>query len=209
MYQGHPVSKNMMEDEDVRLTCDVYGFPRPIVTWKVAALLPAAAQMEQGAKGRVDVEVEGKDVSSLNGTEPVGRFFLHPYKGIPGAELLVKRLQFEDRAQYTCCASNKHNLPTQPSCEFIMVRVKGPLLPRPLPSAPVVKGRWWCRQAGGPVALPGHRGRGHHPRRRHLLLREAPGRQGGRRGRGRCRAVSHAHFRPFVANRVPDDLYKG
>jgi len=90
-------SKNLVQGDNLVLDCNAQGFPEPSVYW---------------LKG--DVPVNSLDDSRIS---------FEPHNGIDNATLLIKNLNFEDRAEYMCVATNdlgSHN-------NTILVRVKDKL----------------------------------------------------------------------------------
>uniref|UniRef100_A0A023FVX7 Putative secreted protein n=1 Tax=Amblyomma parvum TaxID=251391 RepID=A0A023FVX7_AMBPA len=90
------ISKNQVEGDPLTLSCKASGVPTPTVTWF-------------------------KDDEPLNTTDP--RITLEPIKNVTDAKLVIQNLNFDDRAQYTCVASNGISNETM----TVLVRVKDKL----------------------------------------------------------------------------------
>ncbi|XP_076331499.1 neuroplastin-like [Tachypleus tridentatus] len=90
-------SLNLLQGDRLVLPCNVKGIPAPTVTWL-------------------------KDGNSLNTPDTRIKFEAND-KGIPNAKLIIEQLDYEDRAHYTCEASNGVNNVTA----TILVRVKDKL----------------------------------------------------------------------------------
>ncbi|XP_061173498.1 hemicentin-1-like [Saccostrea echinata] len=90
-----PKSVNLIQDEDLELTCPVSGYPYPDVTW----------------------QIDGMNISPDNrrtvSTDPTRKY--------QNAVLKVFKVQFEDRGKYTCTGSSDLNTVTS---SLITVRVK-------------------------------------------------------------------------------------
>ncbi|XP_062571912.1 hemicentin-1-like [Saccostrea cucullata] len=90
-----PRSVNLIQDEDLELTCPVSGYPYPNVTWQIDG-----------------VEISPDSRRTLS-TDPTGKY--------QNAVLKVVKVQFEDRGMYTCTGRSDLNTVTSSS---ITVRVK-------------------------------------------------------------------------------------
>ncbi|XP_013780285.1 neuroplastin-like [Limulus polyphemus] len=90
-------SLNLLQGDKLVLPCNVKGIPAPIVTWL-------------------------KDGNSLN-TSDVRIKFEANDRGVPNAKLIIEQLDYDDRAHYTCEATNGVNNVTT----TILVRVKDKL----------------------------------------------------------------------------------
>lgn len=117
VHQRHHSSKNMMQEETVSLTCEAYGYPIPKVTWHTNM----GVECEEENAKECDISIVKR-----NETVPMGRFQISSHRGVPGAKLTITRLEFDDRAQYYCCAENEIETEER-SCEFQTVRVKDKL----------------------------------------------------------------------------------
>lgn len=89
-------SKNQVEGDPLTLSCKAAGAPTPVVTWL-------------------------KDDEPLNISDP--RISLEPINNVSDAKLIIQDLNFDDRAQYTCVASNGISNETM----TVLVRVKDKL----------------------------------------------------------------------------------
>lgn len=89
-------SKNQVEGDPLTLSCKAFGVPIPVVTWF-------------------------KDDEPLNISDP--RVTLEPINNVSDAKLVIQDLNFDDRAQYTCVASNGISNETM----TVLVRVKDKL----------------------------------------------------------------------------------
>ncbi|XP_037562933.1 neuroplastin [Dermacentor silvarum] len=89
-------SKNQVEGDPLTLSCKASGVPTPVVTWF-------------------------KDDEPLNISDP--RVTLEPINNVSDAKLVIQDLNFDDRAQYTCVASNGISNETM----TVLVRVKDKL----------------------------------------------------------------------------------
>uniref|UniRef100_A0A224YVE7 Protein containing I-set domain n=1 Tax=Rhipicephalus zambeziensis TaxID=60191 RepID=A0A224YVE7_9ACAR len=89
-------SKNQVEGDPLTLSCKAFGVPIPVVTWL-------------------------KDDEPLNISDP--RITLEPLNNVSDAKLVIQDLNFDDRAQYTCVASNGISNETM----TVLVRVKDKL----------------------------------------------------------------------------------
>uniref|UniRef100_L7MBI1 Putative secreted peptide n=1 Tax=Rhipicephalus pulchellus TaxID=72859 RepID=L7MBI1_RHIPC len=89
-------SKNQVEGDPLTLSCKAMGVPTPVVTWF-------------------------KDDEPLNISDP--RITLEPLGDVSDAKLVIQDLNFDDRAQYTCVASNGISNETM----TVLVRVKDKL----------------------------------------------------------------------------------
>lgn len=89
-------SKNQVEGDPLTLSCKAFGVPLPVVTWL-------------------------KDDEPLNISDP--RISLEPINNVSDAKLVIQDLNFDDRAQYTCVASNGISNETM----TVLVRVKDKL----------------------------------------------------------------------------------
>lgn len=89
-------SKNQVEGDPLTLSCKASGVPIPVVTWF-------------------------KDDEPLNISDP--RVTLEPINNVSDAKLVIQDLNFDDRAQYTCVASNGISNETM----TVLVRVKDKL----------------------------------------------------------------------------------
>ncbi|KAK8757866.1 hypothetical protein V5799_004500 [Amblyomma americanum] len=90
------ISKNQVEGDPLTLSCKAFGVPTPVVTWF-------------------------KDDEPLNSSDP--RITLEPLNNVTDAKLVIQNLNFDDRAQYTCVASNGISNETM----TVLVRVKDKL----------------------------------------------------------------------------------
>uniref|UniRef100_A0A023FMY2 Putative secreted protein n=1 Tax=Amblyomma cajennense TaxID=34607 RepID=A0A023FMY2_AMBCJ len=90
------ISKNQVEGDPLTLQCRAFGVPTPVVTWF-------------------------KDDEPLNSSDP--RITLEPLNNVTDAKLVIQNLNFDDRAQYTCVASNGISNATM----TVLVRVKDKL----------------------------------------------------------------------------------
>lgn len=89
-------SKNQVEGDPLTLSCKAFGVPIPVITWF-------------------------KDDEPLNISDP--RITLEPLNNVSDAKLVIQDLNFDDRAQYTCVASNGISNETM----TVLVRVKDKL----------------------------------------------------------------------------------
>lgn len=80
VYQKHESSQNLMQGDVATLKCEVYGFPTPSVVWT------KEGNTEDMDDDRVSYEV---------------------YKGVQDGIMKISQLEFEDRANYTCNATNE------------------------------------------------------------------------------------------------------
>lgn len=94
--EGAEISKNQVEGDPLTLSCKAFGVPTPLVTWF-------------------------KDDEPLNISDP--RISLEPLNNVSDAKLVIQNLNFDDRAQYTCVASNGISNETM----TVLVRVKDKL----------------------------------------------------------------------------------
>lgn len=90
------ISKNQVEGDPLTLSCKASGVPTPVITWF-------------------------KDDEPLNISDP--RIKLEPLNNVSDAKLMISNLNFDDRAQYTCVASNGISNETM----TVLVRVKDKL----------------------------------------------------------------------------------
>lgn len=90
------ISKNQVEGDPLTLSCKASGVPTPVITWF-------------------------KDDEPLNISDP--RVTLEPLNNVSDAKLMIANLNFDDRAQYTCVASNGISNETM----TVLVRVKDKL----------------------------------------------------------------------------------
>uniref|UniRef100_A0A023GMS1 Putative secreted protein n=1 Tax=Amblyomma triste TaxID=251400 RepID=A0A023GMS1_AMBTT len=90
------ISKNQVEGDPLTLSCKAFGVPIPTVTWF-------------------------KDDEPLNISDP--RISLEPLNNVSDAKLVIQNLNFDDRAQYTCVATNGISNETM----TVLVRVKDKL----------------------------------------------------------------------------------
>lgn len=86
-------SKNQVERDPLTLSCKASGVPTPVITWF-------------------------KDGEPLNMSDP--RISLEPLNNVSDAKLVIQNLNFDDRATYTCFATNGISNATMD----VMVRVK-------------------------------------------------------------------------------------
>ncbi|OUC40517.1 immunoglobulin I-set domain protein [Trichinella nativa] len=92
----HQVSKNMLYGETAELSCPVYGYPMPNIVWKR----------------------ENEDL-----TNDSGRIHFESCNGIANGTLIIRDATYDDRASYTCVATNEFG-----SDNFtVLIRVKDKL----------------------------------------------------------------------------------
>ncbi|XP_042145004.1 neuroplastin isoform X2 [Ixodes scapularis] len=90
------ISKNQVEGDPLTLSCKAFGVPVPEVTWF-------------------------KNDEPLNISDP--RISLEPLDNVTNAKLVIQNLNFDDRAEYTCFATNGISNATM----MVLVRVKDKL----------------------------------------------------------------------------------
>lgn len=90
------ISKNQVEGDPLTLSCKAYGVPVPEITWF-------------------------KNDEPLNISDP--RISLEPLENVTNAKLIIQNLNFDDRAEYTCFATNGISNATM----MVLVRVKDKL----------------------------------------------------------------------------------
>ncbi|CAN8005081.1 unnamed protein product, partial [Ixodes hexagonus] len=90
------ISKNQVEGDPLTLSCKAYGVPVPEVSWF-------------------------KNDEPLNISDP--RISLEPLENVTNAKLVIQDLNFDDRAEYTCFATNGISNATM----MVLVRVKDKL----------------------------------------------------------------------------------
>ncbi|KRY36287.1 Neuroplastin [Trichinella spiralis] len=104
----HQVSKNMLYGETAELSCPVYGYPMPNIVWK---------------RENEDLIVDYKFNIRMLVANDSGRIHFESCNGIANGTLIIRDATYDDRASYTCVATNEFG-----SDNFtVLIRVKDKL----------------------------------------------------------------------------------
>ncbi|KRX16177.1 Neuroplastin [Trichinella nelsoni] len=104
----HQVSKNMLYGETAELSCPVYGYPMPKIVWK---------------RENEDLIVDYKFNIRMLVANDSGRIHFESCNGIANGTLIIRDATYDDRASYTCVATNEFG-----SDNFtVLIRVKDKL----------------------------------------------------------------------------------